>query len=49
MTEKNHPFETVSLKRISQAHPRFLEKINYSKVRRDIEMSRARKSFRDQP
>jgi len=32
-----HPFETVSLKRLSQAHPRFWERIEMSKVRAEIE------------
>jgi len=38
----SHPFEQVTLKRISQAHPRFLETINFSKLRREIDMGRAK-------
>jgi len=40
--ENQHPFDTVSLKRISQAHPRFWDRIDMAKVRAHIDMERAK-------
>lgn len=32
-----HPFETVSINRLSQAHPRFWSRINMASVRAEID------------
>ena len=45
----SHPFETVSFKRIGQAHPKFLRNLDLSKLRANIDLERAKKHLGKKP